>query len=332
MRRWLWLCSPLIVALSVSGWASEAPPAMEGLGHLALRTVSPGHLLRPNVGYANTDPIPSGGTLIRSALTLGNVWLRREHTYLIDGEWLVADLTLTHALSDNFRLSAGFPIVGRFGGFGDGAIEWFHRTVGVGNADREKFPRNQFHLRMVGPNGRIVEDHEDSWGIGDIPFYGTVIIRPHRGSGPVLFANLGFTVPTGDEGRLEGLGRLLWGGSALAFQRLGRSAWVAYGGASFSYAQSRKLADIELRSEEFGFLAGLRFEISPRTALLVQYLGTSPVAHSYYSFSDFTHEVNAGVKHRISERLIVEAAVVENIFRFSNSADVGIHAAVAWLW
>ncbi len=326
----------LLVVLSAASAAALSEPldgtSAEGLGHLALRTVSPGHLLRPNVGYANTEPIRPGGTAFRTALTLGNVWLRREGAYLMDGEWLVADLVLTHAVAENFRLSAGLPIIGRFGGFGDGAIEWFHRTARIGNANREDFPRNRFHVRLVGPNGEVFEDDEDSWGIGDVPLYATVIMRPANATGPVLFANIGLTLPTGDEQRLEGLGQPLWGGSLLMFQRIGQSRWVAYGGGSVSYTRTRELAGIELREAEFGALGGLRFELSDRTALLAQYLLTSPVARDYYTFSDYTHEVQIGVKHRIGEHAIIEAAVVENVFRFTNSADVGVHAALTWFW
>ncbi len=327
---------PLVLLVCVASATARSGPtdrgSAEGWGHLALRTVSPGHLVRPNVGYANTEPIRAGGMAFRTALTLGNVWLRREGAYLMDGEWLVADLVLTHAVTESFRVSAGLPIIGRFGGFGDGAIEWFHRTTRIGNAHREDVPRNQFHIRIVGPEGEVVQDDEEWWGIGDVPLYATVIRRPTDAADPVVFANIGLTLPTGDEQRLAGLGRPLWGGSLLLFQRIGRSNWVAYGGGSVSYARTRELAGIELREAEFGALGGLRFEISERTALLAQYLLTSPVARDYYTFSDYTHEVQIGVKHRMGEHAIIEVAVVENVVRFTNSADVGIHAALTWLW
>lgn len=325
-----------VVLLSAAGVAARSEPvdgmSAGGLGHLALRTVSPGHLLRPNVGYANTEPIRPGGTAFRAALTLGNVWLRREGAYVMDGEWLVADLVLTHAVTDSFRLSAGLPLIGRFGGFGDGAIEWFHRTARIGNANREDFPRNRFLIRLVGPDGEVFEDDEDAWNIGDVPLYATLIMRSRGGTGPVVFANFGLTLPTGDEQRLAGLGQPLWGGSLLMFQRIGQSRWVAYGGGSVSYTRPREVAGIELREAEFGALGGLRFDLSDRTALLVQYLLTSPVARDYHTFSDYTHEVQIGVKHRIGEQAIIEVAVVENVFRFTNSADVGLHAALTWLW
>jgi len=124
----------------------------------------------------------------------------------------------------------------------------------------------------------------------------------------------------------------LWGGSLLVFHRLGRSRWGIYGGGSASYARTRELVGIRLRAEEFSAISGVRFEVSERTALLFQYLLTSPIARNYYTFSDFTHEIHVGVKRRVGERAIFEAAVVENVFRFSNSADVGVHLALTWLW
>ncbi|MCX7819126.1 MAG: DUF3187 family protein [Kiritimatiellae bacterium] len=323
----------LFLALSATlAVVADEPPPADGLGHLALRTVSPGHLLRPNVGYASTETLGAGRYALRAALTLGNVWLHRQDAYLMDGEWFAADVTLTRAVSENFRLSVGLPIIGRSGGVGDGAIEWFHRTVRIGNANREDFPRNRFRIRFTGPDGRTFEDDDESWGIGDVPVFATLVHRSRAARGPVLFAHLGLTLPTGRQRRLEGLGNPLWGGSLLAFQRLGRSRWVVYGGGSFTHAPARRLAGIELRSEELSALTGVRFDLTDRTALLAQYLLTSPVARRYHTFSEPAHEVQLGVKHRLREGLVIEVALVENVFRFSNSADVGVHAALTWQW
>ena len=298
-----------------------------GLGHLDVRSLSPGHLLRPNMTLAGTEPMAAGAWSVRAGGAIGNLWLHREGAYTIDGEWIALDARVSHALTDTLRLSVAVPVLGRTGGFADGAIEGFHEAFGLGNAGREEHPRNQLLMDMDGTgDGRRVDS--ESWGLGDIPVFASWKTTPLGDRGPVIFLGGGASLPTGDESNLEGLGVPLWGASVLAFQRLGRSGWILYGGGSVSYADIEEVFGIRLHRTEVGGLLGLQVRLGADTALLAQYLHTSPVARDYYSFSDSTHEVHLGVKHRLGPRTVAELAFLENILRFDNSMDVGLAMAV----
>jgi len=313
--------------MAMAGWCQTGP---EGLGHLSLRTVSPGHLLRPNVGYPCIEQLGPRQWLLRSALTLGNVWLHRKDAYVVDGEWLVADFVVSYGLTDQSRVSVGLPIIRRGGGFGDVAIETFHNTLGIGNAHREDHPRNRMRMDVLGPEGRRKVIAGDAWGVGDVPVFLSLRLREPGEHMPVVYVQVGCTLPTGRAEELFGLGRPLWGASVIGFQPLGSSPWRVYGGGSVSYAPLRQWADIELRREEIAGLLGLQYMVSSRMAWMVQYLATSPVARDYYTFADWTHELAVGFQRWITDEIAFEFAFVENIFRFTNSADVSIHAALTW--
>ncbi len=316
------LSTTLIPALN---WA-QTPS--EGLGHLSLRTVSPGHLLRPNVGYPCTDPLGQHQWMLRSSFTLGNVWLYRKDAYMIDGEWLVADFLLSYGLTDDSRISVGLPVMRRGGGFGDVAIEAFHNALGIGNAHREDHPRNRMRMDVLGPNGEREVIEGDAMGVGDMPVFLSLCLHDPGAAGPAVYVQVGLTLPVGREEELFGLGHPLWGGSLIGFQRLGSSPWYLYGGGSFSYTPLRRWADIELRREEVAGMFGVQYAVSSRMAWMVQYLATSPVARDYYTFADWTHELAVGFKRWITDEVAFEFAFVENIFRFTNSADVSVHAAL----
>lgn len=322
LRTWV-----AVGGLMIQAAAAKAEDGV-GLGHLDVRSLSPGHLLRPNVTLMGTEPLAAGGWMVRTGGALGNLWLHRKGAYTIDGEWVALDVRLGHAISEDLRLSVSLPVLGRTGGFADGAIEGFHDVFGLGNAGREEHPRNQLLMDMDGDgNGRRVDS--EAWGIGDIPVFASWRITPFGGRGPTVFLGGGASLPSGDETNLEGLGVPLWGASVLAFQRIGRSAWTLYGGGSVSYADVEEVFGIRLHPTEASGLLGLQARLGADTAILAQYLHTSPVARDYYSFSDSTHELHLGVKRRVGPDTVVELAFLENVVRFNNSMDVGVALSVA---
>lgn len=334
-RIWFHDCAG-VCGLLVGLWGALATQAdltsssPEGLGHLVIRSVSPGHFLRPNAAYPDVEPLARGQWQLRIGATLGNVWLNRPEGYQIDGEWINTDLVLSHAVTESIRVSIGLPIMQRGGGFADAAIESFHKTFNLGNANRENYPRNQVRMEVLGPGGERFLVEESAWGIGDIPIYVSSRLTHPNLPHSALFLQMGVTLPTGDESELFGLGHLLWGGSLFVFHRLGESPWHVFAGGSLSHAPTRHFVGITMHREETSGLVGLQYRISESTALIIQYLATSPVAKDYFTFSDWTHEVQIGLKRRLNARLTLQGAIIENVFRFSNSADVGLHLGLSY--
>ncbi len=322
LRTW----AMAVGALTAVSAAAKAEDNV-GLGHLDVRSLSPGHLLRPNVTLMGTEPLEAGAWSVRAGGALGNLWLHNEGAYTIDGEWIALDVRVSRALTESLRLSVALPVLGRTGGFTDGAIEGFHEAFGLGNAGREGHPRNQLLMDMDGDgDGRHVDS--ESWGFGDVPVYASWRTTPLGERGPTVLFGGGASLPTGDETNLEGLGVPLWGASVLAFQRIGRSAWTLYGGGSVSYADVEEVFGIRLHQTEASGLLGLQVRIGADTAVLAQYLHTSPVARDYHSFSDSTHELHVGIKRRVGRGTVIELALLENVVRFNNSMDVGAALSV----
>lgn len=260
------------------------------------------------------------------------MWLYEPNEYIIDGEWLVAEARVAFGISRRLSISAGLPILRGTGGFADSWIEGFHKALGIGNANREARPRDQFHIEIVGEDGIRRSSDRVDWQVGDMPVYATWSFDDAFGSKNDLLIAAGMTLPTGDREALSGLGDPLYGASVIAYRPIGQSEATLFGGGSVSYSAADEILGMRLNRTMWSGMAGMQYRTSPRMTWIAQFLANSPVAKSYPRFSENSYEAHVGFKRRIGERGLLTLSFVENIFRFSNSLDVGLGASYAYFW
>ena len=87
---------------------------------------------------------------------------------------------------------------------------------------------------------------------------------------------------------------------------------------------------IRLRRTQWSAMAAVEYRASTRTSYLLQGLVTSPSAKDFGDFAKPTYEVTLGFKRVLSRDLLLEASVLENLFVFDNSPDVGFHVGLVW--
>jgi hypothetical protein len=300
-----------------------------GGGHLTIRSLSPGHLLRPNVSLGSIPDLPPRRLRTTVSVDWGNVWIWEPDNYLLDGEWYHAAARFTYSFTEDLQATLAVPVVARTGGFADRLVEDFHDIVGLSNAGRESYPRDNVVIAIeTGEEAAYVND-EPSRGIGDVPLMVSWKLTPGDERIPAVALQLGMTFPTGDEDEFEGIGTYLFGGGVIASKRL--PTWdriIVFGGASVSYADRTEFQGIELIKEEYSGMVGLLYEWCPRTDWLAQYTVTSPFAREFHGLSAFTYELNVGFRRALNERSLLECSVTENMIRFDNSTDIGLHLAV----
>lgn len=304
-------------------------PASEnsGLGYLTAPSLSPGHILRPSSIFVLPVLGVKGTERLDFDFHWGNVWNYKPDQFMIDGEWIRSNFRYSYALKDTLSVGFVVPVIGRTGGFADSAIENFHSVFGLGNSNRETFPRNR-SLITVNRQGEVYHVAEgESWGIGDVSAF--MALRLTEGSRvfPAISVQGEVFLPSGDQDELRGMGAPAIALSTVASKRLGGSAFLSFLGLGFQYCDADDIAVIKFRNEQFSGLAGVEYQYSKSFCLLVQYLISSPVARDYFAFSEPSHEVSAGIKWRSRRDSSVEIAIVENVAVFQNSADIGIHFA-----
>jgi hypothetical protein len=296
-----------------------------GLGYLTAPSLSPGHILRPSSLFVLPVSGPAGSRWVDLDVHWANVWDYAQDKYLIDGEWIRSNVRLTYARTDTLSAGVALPIVGRIGGFADPLIESFHNTFHLGNSHRDEFPQNHalVNVRTDGAIHTVAEGN--AWGIGDVS--GFVASRISNGTRvlPAITLQAQLSLPTGNKDELQGIGAAALAMGAVASKRLGDSPFIVFGGLGSQYCPSDNIAGLELHRMEWSGLGGVSYQYTPSLALIVQYLGSSPVARDAYAFSDPCHEVSGGFKWRTTDYATLEFALVENVATFKNSADIGAH-------
>lgn len=319
-----WISLPATCASSVS---DELSP---GLGALNAPSLSPGHFLRPSALFLVPDSgaFNKGDWGVDIAVHWANIWNYDEGKHVVDGEWLRTSVKLNYTLTDAVMLGMDVPFVGRTGGFADSLIEGFHDTFGFGNEHREEFPRNQSVIkRNNGANDVLTEG--DAWGIGDVSLSLAWRVFESSKASPALFLLAQWSVPTGDADALQGLGENSLAVGTFLSQRLGRLPLSLFCGLGMQYCEGDLPGGIENCDHIFTGLGGAEWMCCRSFSLIVQYLGSSPIAKNYSPFSDSVHEVAVGFKWRATDATTLQFAFVENMVTFVNSADVAAHAVMS---
>jgi len=325
LKRLFFVRLQAAVILAVSGYAASASDDLNiGQGMLAVPSLDPGHLLRPNASIAAPSYAPKGSWVSFASLTWCNVWDLNDH-YRIDGEWLLFSAKGAYVLLDNLEIGLNLPIIERSGGVADGMIENFHRLFSLDNANRENYPRDELVIEVMDSNGERVGFSKKGWGIGDVSMFSDWIISRGSRVMPATVLESYISFPTGDEENLQGIGEPVFGMALLTSKRIGESRWLISLGGSGSYCQRDEMLGVELNKYQFSLFSGGEYELNPRLSLIMQIQALSPFAKDFYGLSDPTYDINLGMKHRVGKSGTLEVSFQENLFYYNNSADFGVH-------
>jgi hypothetical protein len=329
-----------VLAVAAVLWATLAPaqesatwsasPAV-GLGPLLMRAQSPLAILR-------LSPTPEPPVTLRAGqwqATLLTNWnnyfdVDPQGRYTIDAEALRFALGAAYGVTSRLELQAELPVSYRGGGILDRFIQNFEGLIGVPNEQRKLAPRNRYLIEIHGANGQtFVRTGKDAgWGIEDAT--ATARYQLARGSEttPAVVASVLLKFPTGRQASLFSSGGYDVGFGVSAGQRLGR--FNLYGSLVAMHYATTELAGVALYPNQISMFSGLEYRLSPRTSWLLQALVTSPGAEHFGDFSKNTYEITVGLKRLISKDLLLEASLLENLFIFDNSPDVGFHVGLVW--
>jgi len=311
---------------AVSHSPARADELDGSVGYLTVRSLSPGHLLRPNTLVAGIPDDEQGKLKVAVMMDWGNVWNYEPDSVIVDSEWIITSVRASYTIAGGLEGVLVLPFSVRTGGIFDSVIEDFHTAVGLTNEGREDFPRNHSVVDIRSESGRLFLDSE-SLGLGDVPVMLSWRLRGDRDTIGALHA--GITLPTGDEAQLQGLGRPVVSAGLTVSRRVARSDFL-HGGLSAGYCDKEQVAGVELRPENLSAMLCWEHRVGSRSSLLAQYSWSSPVAKDYFEFSEAAHELNIGYKRRVAQNAMFELSLTENLFILNNTTDVAVH--MGWLY
>lgn len=252
--------------------------------------------------------------------------------YFFDGEILRWSLRGSYGLTDTLQLTVELCAHSRGGGFADGTIESFHDTLGIGNADREHFPQNNFQVFMRFGDREFYRDGAPANNVlGDT----TVELKwrgRNRWHGWLAALSASVKAPTGSQEHFGGSGGWDEQLAAYASRKIG-PGWLHLNAAYTNLGGVENLAGFAV-DDLWTFVAG--YEIwSPRHRVNWVLQGTWATSvfrdTTASDLSDPAYLVLLGARIPLGERTTLTAAFIENIVQFDNSTDVALHVGVSYL-
>lgn len=129
------------------------------LGPLITQEGAPLQRLGYSMSVEGVDPIPRGSAQVSLWLGYGNVFQRDSlstHTLTTDLERLITAVSLRWGVSESLDVGARLTFETTGGGWMDGFVESFHRTLGLRDDVRESRPRNAYLQELRTGDGTLV--------------------------------------------------------------------------------------------------------------------------------------------------------------------------------
>ncbi len=322
------LVAGLAAGQDVSNFVTS--PAV-GLGPLELRSQSPLNILRLTPTPRSPVTLAAGQWQLELLTSWNNYFDYDPQYYTIDAETLRFTMNASYGVTSRLELTASLPLSYRGGGIMDRFIENFEGLLHVANKDRKLFPRNRYLVLIHGTNGRTFEltGEDAGWGIEDATVGARYRLADGTASTPAVTATFVLKIPTGRSASLYSSGGYDFEAGVSAGQRLGRRFNVYAALGAMHYA-SDDMVGVRLKPNQISLFTGVEYRHSPRMSWLLQALVTSAGAEQFGGFSKNTYEITVGLKRVLNPNLLLEASLLENLFIFDNSPDVGFHVGLVW--
>lgn len=263
--------------------------------------------------------MPEGAVELHASLTWLNIFNYDPGDFAIDGEFARASATLWYGLSDDWQVGLTVPIEYVGGGLMDTFIEGFHDFLGLSQGGREEFEEGRFQIGKADPPGSLQwEDSDSGVHLGDV----TLSVR-HQWSSRL---SIGFKLKFPTSAPNDFYESHSMGVGVDANLVVPVDDWLFYFGFSAAMVGNIEVLGERLEPFQMSFLAAVERVIAEDLSIVAQVLAQSPIARDFHEFSDWSSEVSLGLKVRILDGVTLQVALIENLFRFDNSADFGIHA------
>jgi hypothetical protein len=322
-------------AYAMPGWLQSPPPDLDRLGSedsrlgpFQLRGASPVQLMRVSMTPLSAEVFSKGKFLLHTSATWNNRWAYKPNQYFIDGEFVHFSIAASYGITDWLQVRMEIPFGVRGGGGLDGLIMGFHEAFGYAPVGRPEFPVNRFRVILWRKDGSLYMLGPEDAGIGMEDMMITAKFRLIEGISwlPLTFLSLQMKIPTGSEAQLWGTGSLDGAVSLSLAKRL----WRLYFYTDLQYTRfgSDSLVGIPMEQNAFSFLLSAEWAMVKRWSLLFQYLWHSGQAIDFYEFSKPTSEIALGVKGVIAKGTVLSFSLIENIYYYDNSPDIGFYLSL----
>jgi hypothetical protein len=80
-----------------------------------------------------------------------------------------------------------------------------------------------------------------------------------------------------------------------------------------------------MRHDQVALLTTIEYPWTDRFSIILQQLINTGAAEDFYQFSESTYELTLGLKAEFLTNTFFEFGLIENLWNFDNSPDLGLH-------
>ncbi|MBI3269927.1 MAG: DUF3187 family protein [Planctomycetes bacterium] len=311
----------------------QAPPSAadedllgnHGRGVLAMRDQFPFALAHLNPFPETTRVLVPGKYRVGGMLDWSNTFGFRSGRHLIDGELVSLVLQGAWSPAQGLEVGAELPIAFRTGGIIDSFIEGFHDTFGYGTAGRDQFEKNTWQISIPNREGLRYESTDTDPVLENPVLKAKYQLTEGGDWAPAVAGQVLVKLPFATDDEVLGSNGLDGAFLLAASKRVWDGLFVH---TNLWYGQFSDVGLEHLRfsRDRFSALFGLEYAVSSRVSILthINYL-TMIFQDLPTHLSSYTVLLTLGAKWQVSDGAELEFGLLENLYRYDNSADFGIH-------
>jgi len=297
-----------------------------GPGFLHIRAQSPAQSFRMTMPKVLPGSIRPGWSYIFGA-TLSNIWIN-DPLVKLDYELVDQHFTVMYGMNEHWGFAIVYDQREYVGGVLDGLIQDFHKIFDMGQDGRDLVGKGQTSFTRFDEQGVEIFQTVD---LGELDNRSITLLAQHvigfgEGREPAVSLTGGIRhivdlpISGGDDDRLD------WSIGIGFTKRLWEDWYACVHLGHQEYDQTNILGMIFSRNART-IMGALAWDVSHKVDLIAQYHFNDGIVTNFSPFGESSHEINAGVKVRVSHAGKLEFAILENLFTFDNGPDLGFHAA-----
>lgn len=301
------------------GAGDASPRDLSGRGLLDLRDPMPFAGLHLQLPLDTLEVMNAGQGKFELSLSWANSFLL-EDTFVVDAETYRLTFGGWYALSDDFYVGAEVPVHARDSGVLDPVIDSFHNAFNFGEGDRSLRGRNEYEISIHEPGGAVAE-LDRGVGLGDLVLKSHWNVHPGARWYPAVSLEglMGLPTSTSDFGSSGVDVGLALGFSKNVFD--GLYLYAVLGGTYFTDSTTQ---GIHYEREGYQAVVGAEINLGKRVSLVLQSMNYTPLLERPTLLNRKRNYVAGGLKVEYLDGFTLDLSIVENLYPFTSSADIGL--------
>lgn len=327
--------SALVGVVGLVGLASGAEGQARSFGPLTTEDGAPLHRVGLTAPAETPDPVEPGSLRWGTWIAFSNVFeqdFAGGHALLIDMERLLTTIQVRFGVARNLEMGGRLSFETTGGGRLDPFLTWWHTWLGVGNANRERFPHGVYHQTLETGEGETVLDvPRRTFGLEDIRLFGKWRLAGGDDASRALSVRVTTRIPTAEGAFVRERSDL----DVSAIGRVSGGAWHGHAmlGATTVRATSRAEARM-FQDRSYHALLGLERSLGDTWGAVVQYHVSSALLRTFEhrEIDGPSYNLTFGVAGTLDDGWRWDVSFQEDLPPDTPAADftLGVRLSRAW--